>query len=101
MRHISLIAAILGICVLFLLLNLSAKNVDNIDNLKVKERVILEGVVDGEKIGNNYNSFNIGNVSVRCYCKDSFNGKNTSVNGYVEEYNGKRDVRALTISVIE
>ena len=101
MRHISLIAAILGICVLFLLLNFNAKNVDNIDNLKVKERVILEGVVDGEKIGNNYNSFDIGNVSVRCYCKDSFNGKNISVKGYVEEYNGKRYVRVLKIEIID
>ena len=102
MRYIALCVAIAGIFVLIgLLVFTSPRVVDDLEGLRVKERVIVQGVVSNERMGESYTSFIVNNVSVRCTCKGGFEGTSVRVEGFVEEYQEKRYLRALSVEEIE
>ena len=104
MKRIALLIAVMGLFVLgLLMLNLKAVEVGNEDDLKkleVNTKVIVEGRVAEERVlylGTKLLIIN--DLEVICECSESFKGRRIRVEGLVDEFNGKRQVRVLKIEV--
>ena len=84
--------------------NLKAIEIKNLENLKkliVNEKVSVEGLVVEERfIYENTILVKLDNeVEIICEC-DSFLNKNIRVEGVIEEFENKKQVRALKVEVL-
>ena len=102
MRKEAFIVAMLGLSILFILIVLPGKEIFNLEELEemdLKEKIVLRGFVDGERVFENFRILSVDGVEVICDCL-SFLEKEVEVVGFVEEFNGKKQVRALRISIL-
>ncbi len=104
MKEVALLIAIVGMLVLgLLMLNLRAVEVGDAEDLRgleVNTKVIIEGRVAEERVlylGTKL--LMIDDLEVICECPEDFKGKMVKVEGLVDEFNGKRQVKALRIEV--
>jgi len=101
MRRWAFAAAMIGLFVLFVLVNLPAKRVENLEGLEAGQKVSLEGVVVEEKIifGDEVLIELDNGIELVCTgCETGLEGEMIGVSGKVEEYEGARQVRVLRIN---
>ncbi len=105
MRRISFIIAILGIFVLILLIwlipEVKINSKDDLSGLVDNQRVRLSGFVEGERNYEGILIFYINGIKVVCSGCDSLEGREIEINGIVEEYEGKKEVEVLEISILD
>lgn len=105
MRRWAFAIAILGMFVMALLLNkkpLEVNNLKDIENLEVNTRVAVSGKVLSERaLYGETKMLSLGNkIPLICECAEKYVNETVSVNGIVEEYEGKKQVRVLKIGVV-
>ena len=96
--------AILGIAILIVFFTLPAKEIsgfEELEKLNINDKVSFNGVVEKVRDFGDFKIIKIKGIDVVCDCKDDFTGKEIEIIGKVEEYNGKKQVRALRIQVFE
>jgi len=106
MKKYAFIVSILGISVLLTLLLVVPEEIteNSMDAMEINEKIYLEGVINKEL---DYGDFKILEleidgessrlIDVVCDCKESYLEKKVSVIGVVEEYEGEKQVRVLSI----
>ena len=101
MRKISFVVFIIGMVTISFYLNLEFIEIEkysDMDDLVVNQRVYIEGKVIFEKdLFGDHILFNIGEIEIICECEGNFEGKFVEVEGFIEEYNGRKQVRVLRI----
>ena len=105
MKRLSLLIALFGIFVLGMLMfkikAVDIKNLKDIERLEINTKVKLEGKVIEERIlFEGTKLIKIRDLEIICECRRSFKGNEIRVVGLVEEFDGKRQVRALRIEVL-
>ena len=100
MRYIALIVALAGIFLLFYIMLLPAREINNLDETSVRERVRIRGLVEKERGISTGTLLVINNMSVRCNCFATHRNKFVVVEGYVDEFRHERFIRAQSIRVI-
>ena len=104
MKKISFIIAILGISYLVFMLNAGVVKITEDEELQgmiANKKVTLSGEVESERDFDGFKIMKIDGIGVVCDCKIIYLGKEVEVIGFVEEYEGRKQVRALEIGVIE
>jgi len=97
LKKVSFAFAILGIGVLLGMLALPAKEFGSIDDLRENEKVFVEGKVENEKDFGDFKILKVNGTEIYCSCKDSYLGEEVYVEGYVDEFDGKKQIRVLKI----
>ena len=97
LKKISFAIAILGIGVLLGMLALPAKELKALNETFENEKVFLEGKVESERDFGDFKILNINGVDVYCSCSESYLGKEVYAEGFVDEFDGKKQVRVLKI----
>jgi len=100
MRYIALTVALAGIFLLFYIMFLPAREINNLDETSVRERVRIRGLVEKERGISTGTLLVINNMSVRCNCFATHRNKFVVVEGYVDEFRHERFIRAQSIRVI-
>ena len=102
LKKLSFSVAVLGIGLLLFLLGAPAEEFSgSFEEHEENKKIFLEGKVDSERDFREYKSFTIDGVEVICDCREELLGKRIRVEGIVEEYEGKRQIRVLEIGVLE
>jgi len=106
MRRFAFIVAIVGLFVFALLLNFGGKemkNYEDLEKLEVNQRVSVSGKVIDERVvfGNERVLMLNNGIEMICECDRSYKGSVVEVEGVVEEYKEKRQVRVLKIIVLD
>jgi hypothetical protein len=99
MRKMAFVIFVIGIFLMFILTNLSPKEIKNAEDLEFLElntRIVVSGEVVSERII--YDGTRLleldNNVMVLCECDRGFKGKDIRVIGKVSDYDGKKQVIA-------
>lgn len=66
-------------------------------NLEANSRVYLSGFVNRQS--GNY--IYVDSIAVNCECRENYLGREVYVEGKVEDYLGKKKIRALKISILD
>jgi len=101
LKKMSFVLTMVGIVVLLILLTFPAEILRNIDEGDLKEKVYFEGEVSNERSIGESKLINIDGIEVICDCRESYLGKEVRIEGLVDSYNGKRQIRALKIEVLD
>lgn len=99
LKKISFIIAIIGIAILIILLNLSPKQVQSLENEKINEKIKIQGTVTAERDLNNFKILTLGNIEAVCNCKGTYKNKQVEIIGLVQLYNNKKQIQVLEIKV--
>ena len=92
--------AIVGIFLLLgIMLFSPVREVSSLADTRVNEKVVIQGVVEEERITESLNIMKVNGMEVVCSCTGSFKGRNVMVYGLVGEFNKKKQVRVLKIKV--
>jgi hypothetical protein len=97
LKKVSFAVTILGIGILLGMLVLPAREMEDLQSARDNEKVFLEGKVEGEKDFGDFRILKIKGIDIYCSCSESYLGKDVYVEGFVEEFNGKRQIRVLRI----
>jgi len=104
LRKYAFIVSILGIAVLLGLLILSPRelgSLEELDNIEINEKVVLEGKVESERDFGDFKVLSIRGIEIVCECggedDGSYLNKEVKIIGLVEEFRDKRQVRVLRI----
>lgn len=102
MRRFAFVIAIVGLFVLFLMVNSNSVGVnsyEDLEKLEVNVKVSVEGkVVEGRVIYEGTKLFELeSGIELICECLESLVGKKITVEGIVEEYESRKQVRVLRI----
>lgn len=102
MRRLAFIVAIVGLFVFALVLNSGVKTLDSygdLEKLEVNQRVFVSGKVIDEKVvfGNERVLVLNNGIEMICECERSYKGSLVEVEGIVESYMGRKQVRILKI----
>lgn len=100
MRGQALAFCILGIFVLLALGSLQPAHVLSLEGARVGEPVLYEGFVTHEIIRGSFHILSIGNETIVCHCRGSYQGKTVRVRGVVQLFDEKRQLSAWEIVVI-
>jgi hypothetical protein len=106
MKKLSFGIALAGIFILGLLMFklkvVEVNSFDDLEELEINTKVELEGrVIEERALYEGTKMFIIGDIEVICECLESFKGKEIRITGMIEEFNGKKQVRALRIEVLD
>ncbi|MFH1425682.1 MAG: hypothetical protein ABIG28_03075 [archaeon] len=99
MRRWAFVIFIIGMFVLLLFLGKSGERVENLEGLVENSKVIVSGEVVSERViyeGTKLFVLDSG-IELVCSCLGSFVGEEVEVEGVVEGYEGKKQVRVLEI----
>lgn len=99
-KNVLLVGALLGIFVLMYIMLLPARSVESLEGAVLRERVVVSGFVEEERGISTGTAIVVKGIEVRYQGFVSYNGKNVIVEGYVDEFRGKRYVVAQSIMVI-
>ena len=100
-RAVGLMFAVVGLFVMSFLLFYSPLEVNSIDKNYIHKLVVFSGNVAKERVTGEEHYFSVGDISVRCSCRNLYlDGKKVKIIGFVEEYQGKFYARALRIFVL-
>lgn len=97
MRAICLVITFMGLFVLMYVMMAPAHEVENLDGVMLRENVIVIGLVESERGISTGTAMNVGDIEVRYFGFDSYKGKFVRVEGYVDEFRGRRYVVAQSI----
>jgi len=99
MRRWAFAAAMIGLFVLFVLVNLPAKRVESLEGLEAGQKVSLEGVVIDERVIFGNEKVYVLDLGIEIICSGcgELVGEEAEFVGLVEEYEGKNQVRILEI----
>jgi hypothetical protein len=103
MRRVAFVVMIIGMYILVLFIGFGVKEIEGYEDLldlEVNQKVFLEGIIVSERIiyeGTKLFVFENG-IELVCECLESFVGKRVEVEGVVEEYDGRKQVRVLEMS---
>ena len=99
MRRLSFVIAIAGLFVLSLFFSFEGKEVDSLGNLEINEKVIVKGkVVEERNIYFGTKLFILDNgIEIVCECSESFLDRDVRIEGLAEEYEGRKQIRALKV----
>ncbi len=97
MKEVALCLSILGIFLLLFLLSSEPKEIGDLNNTLINQKVIIEGIVDKERTAGELVIMVINGIEVVCSCEESYMGKSVSLVGVVSEFNGKKQVKVLRI----
>ena len=98
LRKASFIIAISGMAVLLSFLLLPAKELGDLNGELINEKVVFSGKVESEREFGAFSILKINGINVLCDSGKKYLSKEVLIVGKVEEYNGKKQVRALYIS---
>ena len=98
----ALIVSVIGIFVLLLMLNYQTavfvENINGMERLVRNTKVKTYGNVIDERIYGGFRIFRLDNdIEIVCDCTFSLRGKNVFVTGVIEDYTGRKQVRALSV----
>ncbi|MBS3077092.1 hypothetical protein J4233_02360 [Candidatus Pacearchaeota archaeon] len=102
MRRLAFAVFVVGMFLMFVLVNLSPEEIDDIEEIELLElntRISVSGEVVKERIiyeGTRILEFDNG-VVVLCECDGSFKGKDVKIIGKVSDYEGERQIVAEEI----
>ncbi len=99
--RICLVLSIIGIGILLFSMNLPAKQVRSIDDIKelpLNTKVILYGKVTEEKLYDEFKIMKINGIDATCSnCLGQYKGKEILIEGLVSEYEGTRQIKVLRL----
>lgn len=98
MRALSLCITLLGTFVLLVTLTTQEHS---LDGARIHDVVYLRGLVKSEGVHGNTHFLTIENRTVVCKCTELYLSKKVVVKGYIEDYNGKNEITALRVHVLE
>jgi len=103
MRRFAFVIAITGLFFLLVMINIGAKEIfsyEELYELEVNTKVVVSGrVVDERVIFEGTKIFVLrGGIELICDCLVNLEGEDVNVEGIVEEYEGKKQVRVLRIT---
>ncbi len=102
MRVIALVIFLFGLFALYGGFLFKPTSYDSSDSSFVRTSVYLSGVVDSERVvSSDFRVLYINNVSVVCPCTRSYLGFRIFIVGIKEVYEGKQQVRALSVRVLD
>ena len=100
MRGVALCLAITGVFLLFGVMIFSpAMEVNSLENVQINDKVIVEGLVESERITSGINIMKINGMEVVCDCIKSYKGRNLRAYGLVGEFNNKKQVRIMRLEL--
>lgn len=101
---IALIIALLGIGLLASYMAFAGfeeiEDYSDLEELELNSKVILRGVVESERIFDDFSIFSVNGINVICDCTGKFAGFEVKIEGLVTEYNGKKQIEAIEISIL-
>lgn len=101
MRTVALVLFLLGLFVLYGGFLLRPLPYDPLGHSSVRDLVYLSGVVGSERaIAPDFRILYINNVSVVCSCSRSYLASSVLIVGLQEVYEGKPQIRALSVRVL-
>jgi hypothetical protein len=104
MRKLSFIFAVFGISLLFVLLFIGIEEIEGVgdlDSLELNQKVSFIGIVDSERDFGSFRILSVKEIDVVCECSKSYLGLKVEIVGVVGEFNGVRQVEALSIDIIK
>jgi DNA/RNA endonuclease YhcR with UshA esterase domain len=103
MKKIAFVAAVLGIGILMGMMLLPPSGImgqEDIDSLDLNSKVVLSGKVESERDFDGFKVMRVNGVDVVCNCEGFYLGKEVEVKGIVDEFEGKKQVRAIEVSIL-
>lgn len=97
---ICLVVALMGLFVLMYVMMAPAREVESLGDAMLRENVVVSGVVESERGISTGTAMNVGDIEVRYDGFDSYKGNFVRVEGYVDEFRGRRYVVAQSIVII-
>jgi len=101
MDYAALVVALVGIFYMLFVLNFSSvvevSGFEDLKGLDLNEKVILEGFADGYRKAGSLDLIKVNGIDVVCECSLNYGGKRVAVEGYVDEYNGRRQIVVLRV----
>lgn len=101
MRRWAFVIAMLGMFVLVLFFSVGPEEVESVEGLVVNKNVLLNGIVVEERVI--YEGVKVlildSGIELVCECDESFVDRRVRVEGVVEEFDGRKQVRVLRIEV--
>ncbi len=106
MKKLALLIALCGLLLLSVLMvygkETRVDNYEGLETLELNSKVIVSGKIISERVVRN--DFRIvildNGLEAVCDCEQSLKTKEVIIEGLVEEFNGKRQVRILTIQIL-
>lgn len=99
-RAMCLVVVLMGLFVLMYVMMAPAQEVENLDDSMLRENVVVGGFVESERGISMGTAMDVGDIEVRYEGFDSYKGKFVHVEGYVDEFRGRKYVVAQSISII-
>ncbi len=97
---ICLVVALMGLFVLMYVMMAPAHEVEHLEESMLRENVVVRGLVESERGISTGTAMQVGDIEVRYEGFDSYKGKFVLVEGYVDEFRGRRYVVAQSIVII-
>lgn len=105
LRKWSFVIALAGISFFVFLLFIGnyhdVSDVKELGSMELHTKVVLEGEVVSERVFDDFRILEVNGVDVVCNCKKSYLERVIRVEGLVSEFNGKRQIKALSIGILE
>jgi hypothetical protein len=107
MRRFAFIVALLGIVILLVFMGFPGMEIEvdgagDLERLEINEKVFFSGSVESVRDFGDFKILIFNGVEVVCDCPSDFFGVGVEVEviGKVEEFNGKRQIKALKIKIV-
>ncbi len=100
LKRVSFIIAVITLSFLIFLLARSPVIVQDIEKAEINQKIILEGIVNSARDLDNFKILLVNGTEVVCSCSQNYLNKHVQVTGLVEEYQNKKQIRALEIRTI-
>ncbi len=100
MRRLALAASLIGLFILMLIFESSSEYVSSIRDLErfeIGQKVYLQGIVEEERNFGETKLISINEIDIVCECDEDYLGKSLVVEGIIEDYLGKRQIKVLRI----
>ncbi len=100
MRRIALAVSLIGLFILMLIFESSSEYVSDVKDLErfeIGQKVYLQGIVEGERKFGETKLISINEIDIICECDESYLGKSLLIEGVIEDYLGKKQIKVLRI----
>lgn len=100
MKRVSFILAVFGIIVLAGILFFGYSDVSgmgDIEKMKLNSKVVLSGEIESERDFDGFKILGVNGIDLVCECEGFYLGREVRIKGFVDEYEGRKQVRILEI----
>lgn len=73
---------------------------ETLDSFEINTKVELDGKVERERVFEDFKVLVVEGIEIICDCEEYYLGKQIKIIGLIDEYNGKKQIKALTIEEV-